>query len=372
MSTAQPDYPRAGIYVEKDDSWDEFSWTAVPNAILRDPKLGWDSKAAYGWLASHSKTFTLKAESLAEAGPMGRNHARAMLRELEEHGWLSRSRRRNPQTGRYDVFVYKLHPVPVAEEARTFTKSTAKTRAFPQVKPAPAQSGAGPAEDPDLFANEFEHALNPQASPATDQPGTGQPGAGQPVTGRADVSRARLSVTKETTEGDQNPREPAREADAGWAADPQGAPDVFMRQADIDAERHKQNRRNGSAVAMNGTARSQPALRIVSAFAKSLPRQLPNSELAKLGRGVDEAFELGWTEDEIVHVGLPHWNRSGKGAHLFVAIASEVVSRGSVSKLSTADQSVINAERLRAELAADPHQSFLEASRPRAISGGSA
>lgn len=167
-------------------------------------------------------------------------------------------------------------------------------------------------------------------------------------------------------------RERAPEPEVGWSADPDGDPDVFMRPEDIEAQRRRVNRRNGSAAAMNDSARSQLAIRIVSAFNSSLPRSLPRGELIKLGQGIDEAFGLGWTEDEIVQVGLPHWNRSRKGAFLFISIASEAVSRGSAAKLSTADQAVVAGERLRAELAADPEQSFLTASRPRAISGGSA
>lgn len=328
-------YPRAGIYVEKDDSWEEHSWTAVPNILLRNPALSWDAKAAYGWLASHSKKFTLKAESLAEAGPKGRNHARDMLRELEEHGWLTRSKRRNSATGRYDVFVYRLHPIPVPEEARTFTESTAKERKFPQVKPATGRAGAGQAEDRGLFGEEFEQALNPQVRPETDRSGAGQPGAGQPGTGQADASRARLSVTKKTTEGDQKERECTPEAE--WMADPDGDPDVFMRQADIDAERRRTNRRNGSAVAMNDTARSQPAIRIVRDFAESLPRKLPNSELIKLAKGIDEAFGLDWTESEIWQ-GLKHWESKPRcGAGLFVQVASEVVCRNPVQKRASTD-----------------------------------
>jgi hypothetical protein len=166
-------------------------------------------------------------------------------------------------------------------------------------------------------------------------------------------------------------RERAPEPEVGWSADPVGDPDVFMRPEDIEAQRRRVNRRNGSAAAMNDSARSQLAIRIVSAFNSSLPRSLPRGELIKLGQGIDEAFSLGWTEDEIVHVGLPHWNRSRKGAFLFISIASEVVSRSSAAKLSTADQAVVAGERLRAELAEDPEQSLLTSSRPRAIAGGS-
>lgn len=144
-----------GVYVEKDDTWFDDGWTAVPNAVIRHPRLTADAKWAYAWLASHTATFQITAELLAEAGPKGRNHARQCIRQLEEHGWLTRSKLRNPRTGRYDVTKYRLHPTPVPESRRTFVPSVAKPRAFPKnpssspgadssVVGADLREGAGP------------------------------------------------------------------------------------------------------------------------------------------------------------------------------------------------------------------------------------
>lgn len=75
------------------------------------------------------------------------------------------------------------------------------------------------------------------------------------------------------------------------------------------------------------TARTATAATIAARWADNLPRRLPRAELIRLGQGVDEALGLGWTEQDITERGLPHWGRSGKGAALFVAIASEAICR---------------------------------------------
>jgi hypothetical protein len=132
-----------GIYVVKDSDWDRHGWTSVPNALLRDTSIPWDCKGAFAWMSSHSKEFTLKADDLADAGPKGRNHARDMIRTLEQHGWMSREKVRNPETGRYDVHLYKLHATPIPVSARTWTPSTAAKRTG-AIVPAPGRTGAGP------------------------------------------------------------------------------------------------------------------------------------------------------------------------------------------------------------------------------------
>lgn len=110
---------KPGIYFRKSSGWDENGWTSVPNQLLRDKTLSWDCKGAAGWIASHRETFRMTGEDLASAGPKGRDHARKMLRELEERGWLTRERLRNPESGRFDIHVWTIHPAPVPVEERT-------------------------------------------------------------------------------------------------------------------------------------------------------------------------------------------------------------------------------------------------------------
>lgn len=122
--------------VKNRDAWRRHGWSATPNALILDPVIPWEAKGAFAWLslAADDPEFDATALSLAAAGPKGRDHAKNMLRILEEHGWLTRTR---AQDGRgVPVLVYDLQPQPVVSEARTFRPSTAKPRKdkFPQVR----------------------------------------------------------------------------------------------------------------------------------------------------------------------------------------------------------------------------------------------
>lgn len=118
MSAEIPSAP--GIYVAKAEGWGESAWTSSPNRLLRDPAISWEAKGAFGWIASHREmNYRLNGDALADAGPKGRDHARKMLRELEMHGWLTRVKHHNPETGRFDIVVWTVHPEPVPLKART-------------------------------------------------------------------------------------------------------------------------------------------------------------------------------------------------------------------------------------------------------------
>lgn len=119
---------KAGTYMRKAPGWETQGWTPTPNALIRNPLIDWDVKAAYTWIASHQELiFQLSAEDLAAAGPRGRNHAYEMLRALEFHGWLTRTRYR-ADDGRGTVHVWTLHPTAVPQKDRTWKPSNAKER----------------------------------------------------------------------------------------------------------------------------------------------------------------------------------------------------------------------------------------------------
>jgi hypothetical protein len=117
------------IRITKDRAeWRKHGWTSMPNALVLQSDISWEAKGAFTWLslAADDPDFDVDADSLANAGPKGRDHARKLIRELEEHGWLSR-RREVGERGVPEV-VYELHPVPVPPEERTLRPSTARPR----------------------------------------------------------------------------------------------------------------------------------------------------------------------------------------------------------------------------------------------------
>ncbi len=118
-------------------AWRGHGWTATPNALLLRSDISWEAKGAFGWmsLAADDPEFEVTARSLADAGPKGRDHAQKLVRELEQHGYLTRQRIPDPDGT--PVLHYDLHPIPVDDDHNTYTPSTATTRrgAFSQRKP---------------------------------------------------------------------------------------------------------------------------------------------------------------------------------------------------------------------------------------------
>ena len=114
--------------MQKSDDWDDHPPTGVPIELLHDPRVPWDAKGAYGWIASQSEhTVELSGLTLAAAGPRGRNHAYGMLRDLEQYGWLTRTRYWSAEANG-NITIWTLHPTPVPADQRTWTESKAKPR----------------------------------------------------------------------------------------------------------------------------------------------------------------------------------------------------------------------------------------------------
>lgn len=67
-------------------------FTIVPNSYLRDSQLSWGARGLLSWLMSHMAGYEVTEEGLISAGPMRRDGVRALVRELEKHGYLKRER----------------------------------------------------------------------------------------------------------------------------------------------------------------------------------------------------------------------------------------------------------------------------------------
>ncbi len=313
-----------GIYISKGEGWLAEAWTSVPNKLIRNTKIEWDAKGAFAWLASHQEMkFRVTAQMIADAGPRGRNHAYAMIRELEKWGWVTRHRLRNPETGRTDIQVYTLHPNPVAEEARTFKPSKAKA-AEPTEFITERMGTDSPTDRKSTSESTPERSVTDH--PVSPRPETDRPGA---------LTRARSLDLLEDHLLTEEEDEGARAAAAASLGPFDNQPNMDPFTADISAARRKSARKKRGPSAISETARSHRAERIVVAYEDGLPRKLPSAERLTLAHQIDECLGLGWTESDIADVGLPHWNATGKGAALFARIASEAVARRPASKPST-------------------------------------
>lgn len=177
--------------VKNRDAWRRQGWSATPNSLLLRSDISWDAKGAFGWLslAADDPEFDVTAQALAAAGPRGRDHARGMVRELEQHGYLTRERSITEDGA--PVMVYELWPQPVPEDQRTYRPSTARSpkRMFSQVKPQELDGQALGADQVNVDNSEPSDEAPTEHSDvfAGQAPKTGRSGPGRSGPGRLGV-----------------------------------------------------------------------------------------------------------------------------------------------------------------------------------------
>lgn len=100
----------SGTYIELDDAWNEPGWTSVPNTLICDVRLSLKARGLAAYLISIAGT-QASAESIAKANNCGRDQVSAALRELKQHGYLTREQVRD-RRGAVVGVTYIIHDEP--------------------------------------------------------------------------------------------------------------------------------------------------------------------------------------------------------------------------------------------------------------------
>lgn len=93
-------------------------YTTIDRATLNDERLSFKARGILVWLLDKPDDWRCASDEIARAGLEGREAVRTALNELAEHGYLVRSRHRDPATGRISTVstVYE-RPVTGAQES---------------------------------------------------------------------------------------------------------------------------------------------------------------------------------------------------------------------------------------------------------------
>lgn len=83
------------------------NYTIMSNAWIRDARLSWEARALLAWLISHDPTFTINEDTIINGGNAKRDKVRRMIAELEEYGYLVRSRKRG-EGGKLGGVIYTI------------------------------------------------------------------------------------------------------------------------------------------------------------------------------------------------------------------------------------------------------------------------
>ncbi|MFE0921255.1 hypothetical protein ACFW24_26280 [Streptomyces nigra] len=111
-------------------------FTQVANGLFRDSRISYRAKGIFGCISTHRSGWPVTVAALAAVGPDGRDAVRAGLRELEQFGYLVRTRVRRPD-GTLGGSVYRITDRPAASD---FAPADA---AFTVHEPAAAVAEAG-------------------------------------------------------------------------------------------------------------------------------------------------------------------------------------------------------------------------------------
>jgi DNA-binding Lrp family transcriptional regulator len=137
----------------------------ISNALLRDSALSLKARGLAAWLWSHSAEFALSVERIAEQTNTGLTAVRTAVKELEDHGYLTRTRERD-SNNRTTGMVYNLYekpeppsgnpPVenPPVENVRDYKKTNSKKINVKKNNNKSAAAGDAPAEPEGLFPSQ--------------------------------------------------------------------------------------------------------------------------------------------------------------------------------------------------------------------------
>jgi hypothetical protein len=137
----------------------------ISNALLRDSALSLKARGLAAWLWSHSAEFALSVERIAEQTNTGLTAVRTAVKELEDHGYLIRTRERD-SNNRTTGMVYNLYekpeppsenpPVenPPVENVRDYKKTNSKKTNVKKNNNKSAAAGDAPPEPEGLFPSQ--------------------------------------------------------------------------------------------------------------------------------------------------------------------------------------------------------------------------
>jgi len=111
------------------------SFTVLDNQVVNDPALSFGAKGLLAFILSKPDHWRTDRDHLARQGPDGEKAVRALLRELEQAGYLTRQRHRD-RHGRigWKRVVHEL-PVPAPQRTGHSRPPTSDNDAKPQVAP---------------------------------------------------------------------------------------------------------------------------------------------------------------------------------------------------------------------------------------------
>lgn len=134
----------ADVEIERDEHSQRF--VILHNHVARDKRMSRRARGLLAELLSYPPTCKVTSETLAEGGPEGRDAIRATLRELEDYGYITRTKKRDDH-GRWQT-IMKVRETPVDNPATGTGNPSPARPAGTRITPGRNQDGFSGAGKP--------------------------------------------------------------------------------------------------------------------------------------------------------------------------------------------------------------------------------
>ena len=266
----------------------------VPNATAQDTSLSWAARGLLTFMLSMPQNWHFHEHDLVKRSPMGRDHLRSIVRELEAHGYVQRTRRRDA-SGRQCGSHWEVWARPIPSHApptgtpSTETPATVKAQFRPTIAP--------PTEKPSAAEPKTE-------TPRTEQPSTENPSPYKtPNQQTPHQTNPPSSLRSEAPRlGGQRPPAAADGLDSGKGQrsrriDPITAP------LPVALEPHRQGIADFWAAKRTGSARTAAAFKLLVKNLERIQAQDPNALASQL----ELATQSGWSS-----ITFERWEQFGR------------------------------------------------------------
>ncbi len=88
----------------------DSSYTCISNAMLRDKTLSWKAKGLLGYMLTCKDDWNFSVEGLAQFSADGYTATNSALKELIQHGYVTREQLR--ENGRIKDVIYTVYETP--------------------------------------------------------------------------------------------------------------------------------------------------------------------------------------------------------------------------------------------------------------------
>jgi hypothetical protein len=100
------------------------NFTIISNHVIRDHRLSWKARGLLIYVLSQPDHWRTSSAHLASISPEGIHAVRTGLKELEEHGYLRRTRSQQANgTWRHDIIIYDSPVENVGENWLTYPQT---------------------------------------------------------------------------------------------------------------------------------------------------------------------------------------------------------------------------------------------------------